>query len=178
MVGCAMSAFPFGQLLSTPLWGYLADYCGDRHVSILVVAGFVTGLCCCLFSVADSVWLLIIVRSSWGMCCGDVGVVQAYLAHVSTSHTLPVAMTLFSVAGLFSMVASPLISGQLSFLGYGYVVSIYGIMNFVVSSLLIITSFMNRMRACVGPERSHTQPVASEESHSFERSLASARFIL
>ena len=160
MVGCAMSAFPFGQLLSTPLWGHLTDYCGDRHVSILAVIGFLTGLCCCLFKCCR----LGVVAPHRAFCLGYV---------LRRRWRMSVAMTLFSVAGLLGAVASPMISGQLSFLGYGCVVSICGITNFVVSSLLTINSFMT---GC--GQRSHTQPVASEESHSFERSLASARFIL
>ena len=115
MIGFFTVAFSLGQMCATPIWGQFADKwkeLGFHRESLLVASSFLNGACCLLFSCLDSTWALLVVRFLWGCCSGDGGMVQDYLAHSSTSRTLPLAMTLFAVFGLVGAEGSPLATGK------------------------------------------------------------------
>lgn len=147
MAGLILSSFAVGQVFATPTWGYLTDKLGARRAaceSIISAAALLAGLCCFFFSCMDSAWSLVIARFLWGMSSGDLGVVQGYLAMVSTSRTLPYAMTLYAMSGPLGTVMSPFWSGQMSSLGYRDVVAIYGVLNCSLGSLIFIIAQVNK----------------------------------
>jgi len=147
MEGLILSSFAVGQVFATPMWGYLTDKLGARGAvceSIISAAAFLAGLCCFLFSFMDSAWSLVIARFLWGMSSGDLGVIQAYLAVVSTPRTLPYAMTLYAMSGPLGTVMSPFWSGQMSSRGYRDVVAIYGVLNCSLGSLIFVIAEVNK----------------------------------
>jgi MFS family permease len=122
-VGVLISAFSIAQLAVAPVWGRVSDRYGRRPA---ILAGLlITAAAYILFAFADSVPTLLAARLVQGVGGGTIGVVQAYVADVSTTDRrtkslgwLTAITSLGAVAG--PAVGSLLVSlGGLEFVGLG-----------------------------------------------------------
>jgi MFS family permease len=122
-VGLLISAFSIAQLAVAPVWGRVSDRYGRRPA---ILAGLlITAAAYIVFAWAGSVPALLAARLVQGIGGGTIGVVQAYVADVSTSDRrtkslgwLTAITSLGAVAG--PAVGSLLVSlGGLEFVGLG-----------------------------------------------------------
>ena len=122
-VGLLISAFSIAQLAVAPVWGRVSDRYGRRPA---ILAGLlITAAAYIVFAWAGSVPALLAARLVQGIGGGPIGVVQAYVADVSTSDRrtkslgwLTAITSLGAVAG--PAVGSLLVSlGGLEFVGLG-----------------------------------------------------------
>ncbi len=105
MVGVLVSAFSLAQLACAPAWGRFSDRVG-RRPAILLGLG-ITALAYALFGVADSLLLLLLSRLIQGAGAGTIGVVQAYVADVSTEESRTKSLGWLSAATSLGAVVGP-----------------------------------------------------------------------
>ncbi|HET7038281.1 MAG TPA: MFS transporter [Gemmatimonadales bacterium] len=82
LVGVLISAFSVAQLAVAPLWGRLSDRYGRRPAILAGLA--MSAAAYVVFAFAQSVEVLLLSRLAQGLGGGTIGVVQAYVADVST----------------------------------------------------------------------------------------------
>merc|ERR1711865_374579 len=111
-VGCLSAAFFGAQLLSSPIWGYLADRVGRRPTLLLGVLG--AGVSILLPGINHSVGANIGARALAGFLNGNIGISKTYLAEiVNDSNRSTGFSTLAFCWGLGTLIA-PAIGGFFS----------------------------------------------------------------
>jgi MFS family permease len=114
-VGLLISAFSIAQLVVAPLWGRLSDGYG-RRPSIL--AGLlITAAAYILFGFAQSVPALLLARVVQGIGGGTIGVVQAYVADVSSPEQRTKSLGWLSAITSLGAVAGPAFGSLMVSLG-------------------------------------------------------------
>jgi MFS family permease len=82
VVGFIIAAFTVAQMLSAPMWGRLSDRVGRRPIVLIALAA--SGIAYLIFGFANSLLLLFLSRIVQGAGGGTVGVIQAYVADLTT----------------------------------------------------------------------------------------------
>src|SRR5687767_1288369 len=82
LVGFIIAAFTVAQMLSAPMWGRLSDRVGRRPIVLIALAA--SGIAYLIFGFANSLLLLFLSRIVQGAGGGTVGVIQAYVADLTT----------------------------------------------------------------------------------------------
>ncbi len=122
-IGLLISAFSVAQLAVAPLWGRLSDGYGRRPAilaGLLITAGAYV-----LFGFARSEETLLLARIVQGIGGGTIGVVQAYVADVSTPAQRTKSLGWLSAITSLGAVAGPAFGslmvslGGQSFVGFG-----------------------------------------------------------
>ena len=122
-VGVLISTFSIAQLAVAPLWGRVSDGYGRRPA---IIAGLlITAGAYVLFAFAGSVPALLVARLIQGIGGGTIGVVQAYVADVSTPDQRTKSLGWLSAITSLGAVAGPAVGsllvslGGLEFVGMG-----------------------------------------------------------
>jgi MFS family permease len=122
-VGVLISAFSVAQLAVAPVWGRVSDRYGRRPA---ILAGLlITAAAYVLFAFAGSVPALLVARLVQGVGGGTIGVVQAYVADVSTPEQRTKSLGWLSAITSLGAVAGPAVGsllvslGGLEFVGLG-----------------------------------------------------------
>ncbi|HEU4524326.1 MAG TPA: MFS transporter [Gemmatimonadales bacterium] len=122
-VGLLISAFSIAQLAVAPVWGRVSDRYGRRPA---ILAGLlITAAAYIVFAWADSVPALLAARLVQGIGGGTIGVVQAYVADVSTSDRRTKSLGWLTAITSLGAVAGPAVGsllvtlGGLEFVGLG-----------------------------------------------------------
>jgi MFS family permease len=114
-VGVLVSAFSVAQLCVAPLWGRFSDRYGRRPA---ILAGLVLTSCAyVIFAFAGSVLLLLLSRLVQGLGGGTIGVVQAYVADVSSSQERTKSLGWLSAVTSLGAVAGPAFGSLMITLG-------------------------------------------------------------
>jgi MFS family permease len=122
-VGLLISAFSVAQLAVSPVWGRVSDRYGRRPA---ILAGLlITASAYVLFAFAGSVPALLMARLVQGVGGGTIGVVQAYVADVSSPEQRTKSLGWLSAITSLGAVAGPAVGsllvslGGLEFVGLG-----------------------------------------------------------
>jgi len=114
-VGLLISAFSLAQLAVAPLWGRLSDGRGRRPA---ILAGLlITAGAYILFAFAQSVTTLLLARVIQGIGGGTIGVVQAYVADVSSPEQRTKSLGWLSAITSLGAVAGPAFGSLMVSLG-------------------------------------------------------------
>ncbi len=114
-VGLLISAFSVAQLAVAPLWGRLSDRYGRRPA---ILAGLlITATAYILFAFAHSVPELLLTRVIQGVGGGTIGVVQAYVADVSSPDQRTKSLGWLSAITSLGAVAGPAFGSLMVSLG-------------------------------------------------------------
>jgi MFS family permease len=114
-VGLLISAFSIAQLAVAPLWGRLSDGYGRRPA---ILAGLlITAAAYIVFAFAQSVPALLLARVVQGIGGGTIGVVQAYVADVSTPEQRTKSLGWLSAITSLGAVAGPAFGSLMVALG-------------------------------------------------------------
>jgi MFS family permease len=114
-VGLLISAFSMAQLAVAPLWGRLSDGFGRRPA---ILAGLlITAAAYILFAFAASVPALLLARVVQGIGGGTIGVVQAYVADVSSPEQRTKSLGWLSAITSLGAVAGPAFGSLMVSLG-------------------------------------------------------------
>ncbi|MBH8561519.1 MFS transporter [Nostoc sp. CENA67] len=100
------------QFLFAPLWGSFSDRYGRRPILLLTLSGSVIayiGL-----GIANSLWVLFIVRSLAGMMAGNIATAQAYIADITTPTNRARGMGIIGAAFGLGFILGPAIGGILT----------------------------------------------------------------
>jgi len=114
-VGLLISAFSVAQLAVAPLWGRLSDRYGRRPA---ILAGLlITAAAYLVFAFAGSVPALLLARIVQGIGGGTIGVVQAYVADVSSPEQRTKSLGWLSAITSLGAVAGPAFGSLMVSLG-------------------------------------------------------------
>ena len=114
-VGLLISAFSVAQLAVSPVWGRVSDRYGRRPA---ILAGLlITASAYVLFAFAGSVPALLMARLVQGVGGGTIGVVQAYVADVSSPEQRTKSLGWLSAITSLGAVAGPAVGSRLVSLG-------------------------------------------------------------
>jgi MFS family permease len=122
-VGLLISAFSLAQLAVAPVWGRASDRWGRRPV--ILTGLLITAAAYVLFAFAVSVPALLVARLVQGIGGGTIGVVQAYVADVSSPEQRTKSLGWLSAITSLGAVAGPAVGsllvslGGLEFVGLG-----------------------------------------------------------
>lgn len=78
--GLLVSAYAFGEVLTSMLWGSLSDRIGRKPIVLLGLGG--VAVSCVMFGLAKSYWIALLARLLGGMLNGNVSVMQTMLAEM------------------------------------------------------------------------------------------------
>jgi MFS family permease len=110
--GYLASAFHLGALISSLVWGIIADRIGRRPVLIFGTAG--TGIAIVLFAFSKSFAMAIFARFLWGALNGNVGVAKTYLSEVCDDSNQAKGFAVIGFAASSGRLFGPIVGGYLS----------------------------------------------------------------
>eukprot|EP00667_Euglena_gracilis_P022304 EG_transcript_24763 len=110
--GSLLSILFVGQLISVPLWGWLADHWGRRPVLILGLLGIIVFVAC--FGLSPSYEWALVARFLWGLGCGNTGVMKAYLSEITDHSNVGTGIGLLGMQWSLGQTLGPLIGGALA----------------------------------------------------------------
>ena len=118
-LGILIALMPLAQFFSSPIWGSLSDGKGRRpplNLSICIGAlGYVVAF---LGILVSNIWLLLLSRAIVGLASGNISIVQAAVADLSTQEEKATNFGLYSMALGVGFALGPFFGGALASWGY------------------------------------------------------------
>lgn len=119
-LGVLIALMPLAQFFSSPLWGVVSDSKGRKNPLFLSIgiamAGYLVAFCGAYFC---NIWLLLTSRIVIGIASGNMSIVQATIADLSTKEEKATNFSLYGMALGAGFTLGPFFGGVLSSLGYG-----------------------------------------------------------
>jgi DHA1 family tetracycline resistance protein-like MFS transporter len=109
MVPLLATVYSFSQFLFAPIWGRLSDRLGRRPVILVTIAGTMLGYVWLLFT--DSLIMLFLARAFTGAMAANAGVINAYVADITSESDRAAGMGRMGAAHGLGFVIGPAIGG-------------------------------------------------------------------
>ena len=132
-VGVLISSNAFTALIFGPIWGRLSDKYGRKPILVISQAG--TGISFLILAISDSIWIILISRILDGIFGGQIPVIRAYIADITTPKTRAGEMGKIMVGHTAGMIIGPIIGGGLGVIHWRYPA-------YLASSLSILAIFL------------------------------------
>jgi len=115
-VGLLMAIYSGAQFLFSPFWGHLSDRVGRRPVILISLLG--AGLSHLSFGLAESLWILFLVRGLAGVFGANISTAMAAVADITDEKNRSKGMGLVGAAFGLGFVLGPAMGGFLSKYGF------------------------------------------------------------
>jgi MFS family permease len=112
IITLVIALYSLVQFLTAPTIGRLSDRYGRRPILIWTTAGVI--LSHVLLGFADSLWMVILARTIGGIAAGNVGVIFAYVADISSGADRAKFMGYLGAAFSLGFMFGPVIGGVLA----------------------------------------------------------------
>jgi DHA1 family tetracycline resistance protein-like MFS transporter len=109
MIPLLATIYSFSQFLFAPVWGRLSDRLGRRPVILATIAGTMLGYVWLVFT--DSLIMLFLARAFTGAMAANAGVINAYVADVTSESDRAAGMGRMGAAHGLGFVIGPAIGG-------------------------------------------------------------------
>ena len=120
-LGLLLALLPFVQFFSSPIWGGLSDSKGRKPPLLISLGISLIGYCIALCGVFFlDIWLLLLSRVVIGFSSGNISIVQASIADLSSPESKAKNFGLYSMALGIGFTLGPFFGGTLA--GWGYYV--------------------------------------------------------
>ncbi|MDQ5956884.1 MAG: MFS transporter [Candidatus Rhabdochlamydia sp.] len=120
-LGLLLSLMPLAQFFSAPIWGTISDNKGRKKPLqtslIIALLGYVIAFLGVFFS---NIFFLLTSRVVIGFASGNISIVQASIADLSSQEQKVKNFSLYAMALGSGFALSPFIGGSLSSFGYSY----------------------------------------------------------
>lgn len=118
-LGVLIALMPLAQFFSSPLWGAISDSKGRKKPLLFSIAigmvGYLVAFCGVIFC---NIWVLLVSRIMIGLASGNMSLVQATIADLSTKEEKVKNFGLYSMALGAGFTLGPFFGGALSSFGY------------------------------------------------------------
>ncbi len=101
--------YSFSQFLFAPIWGRMSDKLGRRPIILCTLCGMFLGYI--LLTFANSLLSLFLARAFTGLMAANAGVVQAFIADITTNFDRAGAMAKVGAAHGLGFIFGPVIGG-------------------------------------------------------------------
>lgn len=119
LLAILIALMPLASFFSAPLWGALSDTKGRKKPLELSILLGVFGYFLAFLGVSsNNLILLILSRLFIGVACGNLSIIQASIADLSSSHTKIFHFNLYSAALGAGFMLGPFLGGLLATQGY------------------------------------------------------------
>ncbi|NHJ25721.1 MAG: MFS transporter, partial [Candidatus Lokiarchaeota archaeon] len=132
-VGILVSSNALSALIFGPIWGKLSDKYGRKPILIISQAG--TGVSFLVLAFSPNIFFILFSRILDGIFGGQIPVIRAYIADITTPSTRAQEMGKLMVGHTLGMIVGPVIGGLLGAIDWRYPA-------FLASSLSIIAIIM------------------------------------
>lgn len=120
-LGLLLCFLPFVQFFSSPLWGALSDSRGRKPPLLISLIIAVVGYLIALWGTFSlNIWILLLSRAVIGYASGNISIVQASIADLSTPESKAKNFGLYSMALGAGFTLGPFFGGTLA--GFNYYV--------------------------------------------------------
>lgn len=114
MLGFALSVYPFGQFIASPILGTFSDYYGRKKLLLICLLGTTVGYLVTALSIyLKSITFLIISRFVTGILEGNIAIARAMAADLKEINKYR-GFGLIGVATTFGYILGPLLGGVLA----------------------------------------------------------------
>jgi DHA1 family tetracycline resistance protein-like MFS transporter len=110
-IGVIISSNALSALIFGPLWGKLSDKYGRKPILLISQAG--TGVSFLILALSDSIYIILFARILDGIFGGQIPVIRAYIADITTPITRSAQMGKMMIGHTFGMILGPIIGGVL-----------------------------------------------------------------
>lgn len=148
-LGILISLMPLAQFFSSPIWGTLSDSLGRKkplQISLFLI--FLSYILSCIAVLTNNLILLLISRVILGIAAGNISIIQATIADISTHENRSRYFALYSMASGAGFTLGPCLGGLLARTHYA--------IPFFFATLLTL---LNLILALLIFKETHTNPV-------------------
>eukprot|EP01010_Urceolus_cornutus_P002674 NODE_344_length_1757_cov_136.827283_g279_i0.p1 GENE.NODE_344_length_1757_cov_136.827283_g279_i0~~NODE_344_length_1757_cov_136.827283_g279_i0.p1 ORF type:complete len:481 (-),score=80.19 NODE_344_length_1757_cov_136.827283_g279_i0:172-1614(-) len=110
--GLLASSFAFGQMISSPLWGWVADRFTVRTVFLTGLSSSIVNLI--VFGTAQKFWVAILARTVHGLMSSNLPQARAYLGLTTDDSNRNAAFRFIGVGYGIGLLAGPVFGGLLA----------------------------------------------------------------
>ena len=148
-LGVIMGLYPLFQLVGAPWLGKLSDRHGRKPVLTLCLVGVLVGYALMALGIAwRSLPLLLLSRVGWGFVNGDIAIVQAMAADMSTAKTKARSFAWINIGMNLGWVVGPMIGGYAAVVSGDYSLAAWlAVAMTLVNLLLVLWLLPNRPAA-------------------------------
>lgn len=138
-LGVIMGLYPLFQLVGSPWLGRLSDRHGRKPILMLCLLGVLAGYALMAFGIAwCSMSLLLMGRALAGLFSGNVAIVQAMAADLSTTQTKASNFAKISMGINFGWVVGPMIGGYAAVISGDYSLAAWLAVGMTLLNLLLV----------------------------------------
>jgi len=118
LIGILIASNAFTALIFGPIWGRLSDNYGRKKILLISQVG--TGISFLVLAFSPNFWVILLARILDGIFGGQIPVIRAYIADITTPETRSQEMSKIMVGHTIGMIVGPLIGGFLGILNWRY----------------------------------------------------------
>ena len=120
-LGVLFALMPFIQFFSLPFWGTISDRKGRKKPLLQSLSFTALGHFVSIFGIVfNSIWILVISRIILGIGAGNISIVQASIADISTNEQKAKNFGLYAMAIGAGFTFGPFIGGGLSIYNFSF----------------------------------------------------------
>jgi len=141
LIGILISSNAFSALIFGPIWGKLSDKFGRKP--ILLISQIGTGVAFLLLALSNSIEMIFFSRIFDGIFGGQLPVIRAYIADITTPETRSSKIGRIMVGNTLGMILGPSIGGLLGVLNWrfpGLFASGLSIINIILTIKVLVES--------------------------------------
>ena len=146
-VGILVSSNALSALIFGPIWGKLSDKYGRKPILIISQAG--TGVSFLVLAFSPNIFFILFSRILDGIFGGQIPVIRAYIADITTPSTRAQEMGKLMVGHTLGMIIGPVIGGLLGAIDWRYpafLASSLSIIAIILTSKVLIESMPEQRR--------------------------------
>jgi DHA1 family tetracycline resistance protein-like MFS transporter len=132
-IGILVSSNALSALIFGPLWGKLSDKYGRKPILIISQAG--TGISFLILAISPNVFVILFSRVLDGVFGGQIPVIRAYIADITTPSTRAQEMGKLMVGHTLGMIAGPIIGGLLGAINWRYPAYLASLLSIIAITL-------------------------------------------
>ncbi|MBD3193878.1 MAG: MFS transporter [Candidatus Lokiarchaeota archaeon] len=160
LIGLLIASNAFTTLIFGPFWGKLSDNYGRKKILLISQVG--TGISFLILALSPNFWIILFARISDGIFGGQIPVIRAYIADITTPETRSQEMSKIMVGHTIGMIIGPLLGGFLGILSWRYpplVASSFSIVTILLTIKVLIESMPKERIEDIKAEKNSFQTI-------------------